>query len=110
MKLVKCIVRQHKADATMDALKKFDLSGFTVTEVGGRGRAPTPQGLWRGRKYEMRYLPQTMIDVLVTDDVVDEVVRIVMETAYTGNKGDGRVFVIPVDEAYTIRTRMGGAD
>jgi nitrogen regulatory protein P-II 1 len=110
MKLVKCIVRTRVADATLDALRHVDLSGFTVTEVAGRGRAPTPERLCRGQRFTLRYVPHTMIDVLVADDAVDDVVRTVMATAYTGHKGDGRVFVLPVEEAYTIRTRAGGPD
>ena len=110
MKLVKCIVRTDKVEATTDALKQLDLSGVTVTEVGGRGRRTNPKRCWRGHEYELRYLPQMMIDVVVADYMVDDVVRIVMETARTGERGDGRVFVVPVEEAYTIRTRAGGPD
>lgn len=110
VKLIKCIVRTHKADETMDALREIDLSGFTVTEVAGSGRAPNPKSSWGGRRLELRYVPKTMIDVLVADHVVDDVVRIVMDKARTGNRGDGRVFIIPVEEAYTIRTRAGGPD
>jgi len=110
MKLIKCIVRTHRADATMDALKEIDLSGFTVTVVGGSGRAANPQTTWGGRRMEYRYMPKTMIDVLVADDVVDDVVRIVIDNARTGERGDGRLMIIPVDQAYTIRTRAGGPD
>jgi nitrogen regulatory protein PII len=110
MKLVKCIVRTHKADETMDALMEIDLSGFTVTEVGGSGRAENPTASWGGKRFALRYVPKTMIDVLVADHVVDDVVRIVMEKACTGKRGDGRVLIIPVDEAYSIRTRAGGTD
>ena len=110
MKLVKCIVRTDKVVETTDALKQIDVSGATVTQVGGRGRREQPKGCWRGREYEVRYLPQMMIDVVVADYLVDDVVRIVMETARTGQRGDGRVFVIPVECAYTIRTRAGGPD
>ena len=90
MKLVKCIVRAHKVDETTDALKRMDLSGFTVTQVGGHGRQDNPKGVWRGLEYEIRYLPQMKIDVVVADYMVDDVVRIVMKTARTGERGDGR--------------------
>ena len=110
MKLVKCIVRQDKVDDTTDALRQIDLSGVTVTRVGGRGRRANPKGFYRCCEYEVRYMPQMMIDVVVADCMVDDVVRIVMETAHTGQSGDGRVFVMPVEEAYTIRTRAGGPD
>ena len=110
MKLIKCIVRTYRADETMDALRDIDLSGFTVTEVGGSGRAENPTTSMGGRRLELRYVPKTMIDVLVADHEVDDVVRIVMDKAHTGKRGDGRVFIIPVEEAYTIRTRAGGLD
>jgi nitrogen regulatory protein PII len=110
MKLVKCIVRTYKVDETTDALKQLDVSGVTVTHVGGRGRRPNPMALFRCSKYEIRYLPQMMIDVVVADDLVEDVVRTVMETARTGETGDGRVFVIPVEEAYGVRTRARESD
>jgi nitrogen regulatory protein P-II 1 len=110
MKLVKCIVRAHKADTTADALKKLDVSGITVTQVGGRGRTANPITVFRGTSQEMRYMPQMMIDVVVADYLVEDVVRTVMETAGTGAHGDGRIFVMPVEEAYTVRTRAGGPD
>ena len=110
MKLVKCIVRIDKVDATTDAIRQLDVSGVTVTQVGGHGRSANPTGVFRAQEYEIRYLPQMMIDVVVEDDLVDDVVRTVMQQARTGERGDGRVFVIPVEEAYTVRTRAGGSD
>jgi nitrogen regulatory protein PII len=110
MKLVKCIVRTNKVEETTDALKQLDVSGITVTQVGGSGRKPNPTAVFRFSEYEVRYVSQMMIDVVIEDYLVDEVVRTVMEKARTGQQGDGRVFVIPVEEAYTIRTRAGGSD
>lgn len=110
MKLVKCIVRPDKVEETTDALKQLDVSGITVTRVGGRGTKPNPRSVFRMSEYEIRYVPQMMIDLVVADAVVDDVVRLVMDTARTGKKGDGRIFVMSVEEAYTIRTRAGGPD
>src|SRR5262245_5508758 len=110
MKLVKCIVRTRKVEETTDALKQLDVSGVTVTQVGGSGRKKNPKAIFRFSEYEIRYVSQMMIDVVVEDHLVDEVVRTVMEKARTGERGDGRVFVIPVEEAYTVRTRAGGSD
>jgi nitrogen regulatory protein PII len=110
MKLVKCIVRTYKVEETTDALKQLDVSGLTVTQVGASGRRANPTAVFRFNKYQIRYVPQMMIDVVVADCVVNDVVRTVMEKAHTGERGDGRVFVIPVDEAYSVRTRAGGPD
>jgi nitrogen regulatory protein PII len=110
MKLVKCIIRENMAEATTEALKALDVSGLTVTHVAGRGRGKNPMALFRCSEYEIPYRPEMMIDIIVADDMVDEVVRTVIETARTGERGDGRVFVIPVEEAYSIRTRVGGPD
>jgi len=110
MKLVKCIVREGQVGATTDALRRLDVSGLTVTHVGGRGRGRNPKVVFRGSEYEMPYRPEMMIDMVVADSIVDDVVKTVIETARTGERGDGRVFVIPVEEAYTIRTRCGGPD
>jgi len=110
MKLVKCIVRSEKVESTTDALREIDLSGLTVSHVAGRGRRPLPRTIYRCVEYQVRYMPHMMIDVVVNDCMADDVTRIVMETARTGNRGDGQVFIIPVEEAYTIRTRAGGLD
>jgi len=105
MKLVKCIVRTHKADETTDALRQIDVSGVVVSQVKTRGRLSNPSTFYRCTEYRPRYRAQMMIDVVVPDHLVEEVVRVVMATARTGENGDGRVFVIPVEEAYSIRTR-----
>src|SRR5436190_1587335 len=97
-------------DETTNALKELDLSGVTVTRVGGRGRTPMPKQMYWYNGYELSVLAQTMIDIVVQDEMVDAVVRTVMTAARTGEHGDGRIFVIPVEEAYTIRTRAGGPD
>jgi nitrogen regulatory protein P-II 1 len=110
MKLVKCIVRTRKVEETTEALKQLDVSGVTVTQVGGSGRRKNPKGSFLFSEYEIRYVSQMMIDVVVEDHLVDDVVRTVMEKAHTGERGDGRVFVIPVEEAYSVRTRAGGPD
>jgi nitrogen regulatory protein P-II 1 len=110
MKLVKCIVRTYKVEETTDALKQLDVSGVTVTQVGGSGRQANPTAVFRFNEYQIRYVPQMMIDVVVADSLVDDVIRTVMDRARTGERGDGRVFVIPVEEAYSVRTRAGGPD
>jgi nitrogen regulatory protein PII len=104
MKLIKCIVRPNKLDDVRDALGKVSVSGLTVTEVRGHGRQKGHKAVYRGREYEVSLLPKIMIDVVAPDARVDEVVRAVVQAARTGEIGDGRIFVVPVEQAYHIRT------
>jgi nitrogen regulatory protein PII len=108
MKLVKCVVREEKVEETTEALKALNLSGLTISRVSGLGQHEERTELYRGIRYQVRLLPEVMIDVVAPDDLVDDVVRIVSETARTGAVGDGRIFVMTVEEAYSIRTREGG--
>ena len=104
MKLIKCIVRPNKVEEVKDALEKVNVSGLTVTEVRGHGRQKGHKAIYRGREYEVSLLPKMMIDIVAPDGLVDDIVRIVIETARTGEIGDGRIFVMPVEDGYNIRT------
>jgi nitrogen regulatory protein P-II 1 len=106
MKLIKAIVRSNKLDEVREALDKASLAGMTVTEVRGHGRQKGHKAVYRGREYEVSLLPKTMIELVVGDNVSDEVVRIIMETARTGDIGDGRIFVLDVEEGHNIRTGL----
>ena len=109
MKLIKAIIRQNKLDEVRQALDKASLSGMTVTEVRGHGRQKGHKAVYRGREYEVSLLPKTMIELVVTDNLTDEVVRIIMEAARTGDVGDGRIFVQPIEEGHNIRTGLRDA-
>jgi len=104
MKLVKCIIRPNKVDDVRAALERASVSGMTVTEVRGHGRQKGHKAVYRGREYEVSLLPKTMIEMVIPDFQLDDVLRIVMETARTGDIGDGRIFVLPVEEGHNIRT------
>ena len=104
MKLIKCIIRPNKVDDVRSALEKASIAGMTVTEVRGHGRQKGHKAIYRGREYEVNLLPKTMIEIVIPDPQVDAVLRIVMETARTGDIGDGRIFVLPVEEGHNIRT------
>ena len=108
MKLVKCIVRPDSVSAVICALERYGVSGVTVFDVRGRGRRTRPTGDFRGITYE-RCLPMSMLEIVATDDAVDDIVSVVIEHTRTGKSGDGRVLVIPIDEGYSIRTRQCGA-
>jgi nitrogen regulatory protein P-II 1 len=104
MKLIKCIIRPNKVDDVRQGLEKASVAGMTVTEVRGHGRQKGHKAIYRGREYDVSLLPKTMIELVVADDRVDEVIRVVMQTARTGDIGDGRIFVLPVSDGHNIRT------
>ncbi len=104
MKLVKAIVRPNKVDDVKDALSRLNVSGLTVTEVRGHGKQKGHTAIYRGKEYNVSLLPKMKIESVVADEVVDSVVKAIIEAARTGEIGDGRVFVIPVTHAYKIRT------
>ena len=104
MKLIKSIIRPDKVDVVKDALGKLNVSGMTVTEVRGHGKQKGHTAIYRGQEYNVSLLPKMEIDVVVSDDIVDEVVKAVISAARTGEIGDGRVFVLPVGQSYRIRT------
>jgi len=104
MKLVKSIVRPNKVDEVRDALEKLSVGGMTVTEVRGHGRQKGHTAIYRGKEYDVTLLPKIEIEVVVADDMVDEVIQAVIKAARTGEIGDGRVFVLPVEQSYNIRT------
>jgi nitrogen regulatory protein PII len=104
MKMIKAIVRPDVIDKVKDALAKLYVSGITVTEVRGHGRQRGQTAVYRGQEYAVALLPKIEIEAVVVDDVADEVVRTIIESARTGEIGDGRVFVLPVDETYRVRT------
>lgn len=104
MKLIKSIVRPNMVDNIKDALAKMNISGMTVTEVRGHGRQKGHTAVYRGREYEVSLLPKMEIEVVVQDSLVDDAIKAITAAARTGEIGDGRVFVLPVEHGYNIRT------
>lgn len=104
MKLIKCIIRPNKVDEVRQALDKASVSGMTVTEVRGHGRQKGHKAVYRGREYDVSLLPKTMIEMVVADAQVDDVVRLVIQSARTGDIGDGRIFVLPINDGHNVRT------
>src|SRR3712207_3214093 len=104
MKLIKSIVRPNKVDDVRAALAKLNVSGMTVTDVRGHGRQKGHTAMYRGREYSVSLLPKVEIEVVVPDDTVEEVIDAIIRAARTGESGDGRVFVMPVEQGYNIRT------
>jgi len=104
MKLIKAVVRPNKVDEVKEALSKLSISGMTVTEVRGHGKQKGHTAVYRGKEYDVSLLPKMGIEVVVQDGIVDEVIAAISQAARTGEIGDGRVFVIPIEQSYRIRT------
>ena len=104
MKLIKSILRPNKVDDVRAALEKMNIPGMTVTEVRGHGRQKGHTAIYRGKEYNVTLLPKVEIEVVVQDGVADEVIAAIMKAARTGEIGDGRGFVTPVEHSYNIRT------
>jgi len=110
MKQIEAIIKPFKLDEVKDALTKVGIQGMTITEVKGFGRQKGHTELYRGAEYSVDFLPKVKIQILVPDDKVQQVVETVVKTAHTGKIGDGKSFVIPVEEVIRIRTGEKGAD
>jgi len=104
MKLIKAIVRPNKVDDVREALEKLNISGMTVTEVRGHGKQKGHTAIYRGKEYNVSLLPKMEVEIVVDDGAVDDAVKAIIQTARTGEIGDGRVFVLPVDQSFRIRT------
>src|SRR3954464_3387023 len=104
MKLIKAIIRPNKLEEVKDALTKLSIAGMTVTEVRGHGRQKGHKAVYRGTEYSVTLLPKVMLDIVIADERVDEVLKKIVATARTGEIGDGRVFVLSVDDGYNVRT------
>jgi nitrogen regulatory protein PII len=104
MKLLKAIIRPNNVDDVKDALARLNVSGMTVTEVRGHGKQKGHTAVYRGKEYNVSLLPKMQIEAVVSDAIAEEAIRAIVEAARTGEIGDGRVFVLPVERSYRIRT------
>ena len=108
MKLIKAIIKPFKLEEVKEALSDIGVEGMTVTEVKGFGRQKGHTEIYRGSEYTVDFLPKVMFDVAVGDDVAERTVETIVKAAKTGKIGDGKVFVVPVEEAIRIRTDESG--
>src|SRR5215472_17107057 len=104
MRLIKAIIRPNKLEEVKDALTKLSVAGMTVTEVRGHGRQKGHKAVYRGTEYSVTLLPKVMIELVVPDDRSSEILKTIITTARTGEIGDGRVFVLNVEQGYNVRT------
>ena len=104
MKLVVAIIKPFKLDEVRQALTAIGVHGMTVTEVKGYGRQKGHTEIYRGAEYVVNFLPKLRIEIAVASDVADKAVAVITATARTGQIGDGKIFVVPLEKAVRIRT------
>lgn len=110
MKKIESIIKPFKLDDVKEKLTALGVKGMTVTEVRGFGRQKGHTEIYRGAEYVVDFLPKIKIEIVVPDDHVREIVDAIRQAANTGKIGDGKIFVIPVDECVRIRTGETGED
>jgi nitrogen regulatory protein PII len=110
MKLISAIIKPFKLDDVREALSEIGVQGITVTEVKGFGRQKGHTELYRGAEYVVDFLPKVRIDAAVADDIADQVVDAISQAAQTGKIGDGKIFVMPLEQVVRIRTGETGND
>jgi len=104
MKLLKSVIRPDKLEQVKDALALVNVTGMTVTEVRGHGRQKGQKAVYRGTEYSVTLLPKIMLELVVPDERCDETIKAIITAARTGEIGDGRVFVLPIEDGYNVRT------
>lgn len=110
MKLVSAIIQPFRLDEVREALTDIGVHGITVSEVKGFGRQKGHTEIYRGSEYTIDFLPKIQIDITVGDDLVENVIETIVEAAQTGRVGDGKIFVLPLEQVVRIRTRETGDD
>ena len=108
MKKLECIIRPFKLEEVKEALSSVGVRGMTVSEVRGFGRSRGHTELYRGSEYTIEFVPKLKIEIVVAEENVDKVVEAVQQAASTGKIGDGKIFIIPIDETIRIRTGEKG--
>jgi len=110
MKLITAIIKPFKIDDVRDALAAIGIQGMTVTEVKGFGRQKGHTELYRGAEYNVDFMPKIKIEVAVANDVLDQTIEVIAESANNGKVGDGKIFVVELSQVIRIRTGETGEE
>ena len=110
MKLIKAVIRPGKLKEVKSALVKVGIVGISVTEIQGRGRQNGISRIWRGTEYMVDLLPKVMVEAVILDEDLEKVITTITESAKTGKIGDGKIFVLPVEEVIRVRTGERGKE
>ena len=110
MKKIEAIIKPFKLDDVKEALTEIGIQGMTVSEVKGYGRQKGHKEIYRGAEYVVDFIPKIKIEIVVPSELVQQVVQKIIEAANTGKIGDGKIFVLPVEDAIRVRTGEKGKD
>ena len=110
MKMILAVIKPFTLDRVKQALSEISVVGMTISEVRGFGRQRGHKEIYRGAEYEVDFVPKIKLETVVEDGKAEKVIRAIMEAAKTGNIGDGKIFVLPVEEALRIRTGERGVE
>jgi nitrogen regulatory protein P-II 1 len=110
MKLVVAIIKPFKLDEVKEALRSIGVNGLTTTDVQGFGRQRGHTEVYRGAEYQVDFVPKVRLEVMAHEDQAQQVVDVILKTARTGKIGDGKIWVVPVEQVYRIRTGERGPD
>jgi nitrogen regulatory protein P-II 1 len=110
MKKIEAVIKPFKLDEVKESLSSVGVQGITVSEVKGFGRQKGHTELYRGAEYVVDFLPKVKLEIIVKDDMVQKVVDAITKAAKTGRIGDGKIFVLPIDDVVRIRTGERGGD
>ncbi len=110
MRKIQAIIKPFKLDDVKKALTEIGIQGMTISEVKGYGRQKGHTEIYRGAEYVVDFIPKVNIEIVVTADMVDQVVETIRTAANTGKIGDGKIFIIPIEEVIRVRTGENGPD
>ncbi|HCO04151.1 MAG TPA: P-II family nitrogen regulator [Actinobacteria bacterium] len=110
MKLVMAVIKPHRLDEVKEALREIGVKGMTVVEAQGFGRQRGHTEIYRGAEYKVDFVPKVQVEVMADDEQVEPIIDAILTAARTGKIGDGKIFVLPVEQVYRIRTGEMGPD
>ena len=110
MKKIEAVIRPHRLNEVREALQEAGIRGMTVSEVKGFGRQKGHSEVYRGSEYTIDFLPKIKLELVVPDNLSDSAINIIVKTAKTGSVGDGKIFILPVEEVVRVRTEEVGEE
>ncbi len=109
-KKIEAIIREEKLDVVKDRLEDIGVKGLTITDVKGHGTQLGITEQYRGREYNIDFISKIHMEIVTSEDLVDPIIEVICKSAYTGENGDGKIFISPVEEIIRIRTNERGLD